>query len=413
MSEAEIPGYRGPLTGLRILDLTRVLAGPYGAMQLADLGAEVIKVEDVVAGDFTRQGPPFVNGVGAYFNSLNRDKRSVAIDLKDPRGLAQFRALVDKSDIVLENFAPGVMDRLGIGYDALAHVNPGVILCSISGFGQNTAFASRPAFDLVIQAQSGIMATTGAPGDAPTRVGLPIADIAGGIFAAIGILAAVHERTMSGRGQWIDVSMLDVLANMMVYYPLNHLAGAEVPQRMAMSRHMSAAPWGVFETADGHLVVAVMMDQHWAPFCRAIERPELIDDDRFADWNGRSSHQDELYAILDDVMRSRPTAEWEQRLEEARVAHGAVLDVPAMTEHPVLRERDMFVEVEHPVAGPMQVLGRAIKLPGRDVPPVGPAPLHGQHTREVLTEIAGTPLAEVLALEEAGVVVQSDLPSAV
>jgi formyl-CoA transferase/CoA:oxalate CoA-transferase len=405
--------YRGPLTGVLVVDLTRVLAGPFATTQLVDLGAQVIKVEDVGAGDWPRTVPPMVNGVGAHFNSLNRDKLSIAIDLKHPEGRKQILKLVEQADVLIENFRPGVLKRLGLDYEQVSKVNPRIIVCSVSGFGQDSSVAERGAYDIIIQAESGIMSVNGDPDDAPTRVGLPLTDLSSGMFAALGVLAALYERERTGNGQTIDVSMLDTIAHMMIYYPVGILNAGETYQRMPKSRHGSSAPYGAFDVADGSLVVAVMTDVHWLPFCRAIEHIELADDPRFADAAARMVNQDALYEIVDDIMLPRTRAEWVERFNTEGVPHASVRSIPEMTEHPVLHEREMFVEVEHPVAGPLWVLGRAIKFPQRQAAPLGPAPLHGQHTREVLMRIAGATREEVLELEREGVLVQAPETGAV
>jgi CoA:oxalate CoA-transferase len=403
---------RGPLAGIRILDLTRVLAGPYITGVLADMGAEVIKIEDVSSGDPSRRTPPFINGISNAYANINRNKIGIAIDLKTTEGREEFLKLVRNSDIVIENFRAGVLERLDLEYPKLYEANPGVILCSISGFGRGSSYQHRPAFDLVIQALSGVMSVTGDPGGPPTRLGIPVADVATGLYAGLGILAALQERYRTGRGQAIDVGMLDVLVHMTVYYPIDYLNAGELPAPIwKMGRHHHVVPYGMFEVMDGYAVIAIMTENFWAPYCRTIGHPELADDARFASQSNRLDNGDELYAILDEIMKTRTRQDWEERFVEGGVPYAPVLTIDEMANHPLAAEREMFVPVDHPIAGRLMVAGPPIKFLDRDLRPVAPAPLHGEHTREVLIRVAGTPRERVLELERLGAVKQANLPT--
>lgn len=403
--------WRGPLTGIRVLDLSRVLAGPYATMMLADMGADVIKIEDLGSGDGTRQNPPFLKGESTHFMNINRNKRSIAIDLKNPAGREQFLDLVKVSDIVVENFRAGVLERLRLHYPILREVNPRIILCSISGFGQNSSYQNRPTYDVITQALSGAMSVTGEPGGAPVRLGIPMGDLGGGLFGCIGILGALQERNVTGQGQSIDVSMLDALVHLMIYYPVDYLNVGEIPGPVG-GRHHHVVPYGVLKVKDGHVVVAVLEARFWRPFCDALERPDLATNPLFAESADRLKNRTALYDLLEEIMTERTRSEWEARFLEAGVPHAPILTVDQVVAHPLMAEREMFVTVEHPVAGPIKVVGRPIKFPQRQFPAFVPAPLQGQDTRAVLTEIAGTPLERVMELERSGVVRQAEMPAA-
>jgi crotonobetainyl-CoA:carnitine CoA-transferase CaiB-like acyl-CoA transferase len=391
------------LAGVRILDLTRVLAGPYATSLLADLGADVVKIENPKDPDGSRMTPPLVNGVSTHFTNLNRNKRSLPIDLSSERGRALFLRLAAKADVVVENFRPGVLDRLRLGYDELAAVNPRIILCSVSGFGQTGSRRSKPAYDVIIQAMSGAMSVTGEKGRDPVRLGVPMGDLSGGLFGAIGILAALYDRSVTGRGQRIDVSMLDGLTHLMLYYPVDYLNAGMIAGPVG-GRHEHIAPYGVFPAEDGHLVLAIFISKFWVLFCEAIGRAELVADPRFKRAADRLENRDELYPILDEVMRTRTRAEWSEIFEAAGLPFAPVLTVDQVAESDLMREREMFVKTEHPEAGTIYVSGRAIKFPDREPFQLTVAPRLGEHSGEILGELLDLKEEEIADLRDARVI---------
>ncbi|HXC79413.1 MAG TPA: CoA transferase [Candidatus Acidoferrum sp.] len=409
MSEKPSETYRGPLTGVRVVDLTRVLAGPYATSILGDMGAEVIKIEDTGGGDSSRVTHPLLHGISSHFLNLNRNKKSVAVDLKHPKGREKVLDLVRVSDVVVENFRPGVLRRLRLDYSDLIEVNPSVILCSISGFGQDSSLRDRPSYDVITQALSGAMSVTGEPGRPPVRLGVPLGDLSGGIFGALAILGALHERTTTGRGQRLDVSMLDGLVHLMLYYPIDYL-NAGIVAKPVGGRHEHIAPYGVFEVADGYIVLAIFHGKFWRLYCEAIERPELLTDPRFLHASDRHHNRAELYPILEKVMIKRSRAEWQELLDRVGVPAAPILTSDQVATMPLLREREMFVEQEHVQAGHVWVSGRPIKYPDRELAPMTPAPILGEHTREILTSLAGTSAEQLTLLEEEGVVKSALIP---
>jgi crotonobetainyl-CoA:carnitine CoA-transferase CaiB-like acyl-CoA transferase len=303
---------------------------------------------------------------------------------------------------VVENFRPGVLARLGLQYDDLRAVNEQIILCSISGFGQDSSYRDKPSYDVITQAMSGAMSVTGEPGRPPVRLGIPMGDLSGGLFGALAILAALNERRTTGRGQALDVSMLDGLVHLMLYYPVDYLNANKLAGPVG-GRHEHVAPYGVFATSDGYIVLAIFSGKFWRQYCQAVERPDLPEDERFLNASDRLTRRVELYEILDEVMLTKTTAEWEALMDEYGVPHSPILTVDQVAIHPLMREREMFVDVDHPVAGRVKVSGRPIKFHERQHP-MQPAPLLGQHTREVLAEVAGTPLELIEQLERDGVI---------
>jgi crotonobetainyl-CoA:carnitine CoA-transferase CaiB-like acyl-CoA transferase len=391
------------LSGVRILDLTQFLAGPYGSMLLGDLGAEVIKIEAPGRGDPMRQMPPhFLEGESAYFLSVNRNKRSVTLDLKHPTGREVFLDLVRVSDVVLDNFRPGVMQKLGLDYETLRRVNPRIIACSISGFGQAGPYRDRPAFDLVLQAMSGAMSITGEPGRVPVRMGIPMGDLAGGMFAAQAICAALYARERTGEGCYIDLGLLDCLTSLLTYVAQYYLASGEVPGP-AGSQHQSVVPYGAFATADGYLVIAAFTEKFWQGICRALERPDLAEDPRFVRNALRVQNRDALMPILEAEFRKRTTAEWLARLEAEGVPCGPIYTVDQVLTDPQIAARNMLVHVQHPLIGDLPVLGNPVKVADAEER-FDPPPLLGQHTEEVLREVLGYSKEKVAALREAGVI---------
>ena len=393
----------GPLAGVTVLDLTRVLSGPYCTMFLGDMGARVIKVEHPRRGDDTRAwGPPFVKGESAYFLGTNRNKESLTLDFKEPRGRRVFERLVDGADILVENFRPGTMGRAGLGYDALALRWPRLIYTSISGFGQTGPRRHQPGYDAVIQAEGGLMSITGAADGPPFRLGVAIADMVAGLLAAQGILLALLARDRTGRGQHVDISMLDGVVSLLTYHASMHLVAKTVSPRVG-NGHATIAPYDTFAAADGDFFLAVGNDEQFKRFCSAAGLPDLPNDPRFATNPARVEHREALAARLDPVLRTRPRGEWIPLLTESGVPCGDVRAVAETLADKQLLARQMIESVEHATIGVMKVLGVPIKLsdtPGsvRTAPPT-----LGQHTTAVLTEL-GLDASEIDDLRRARVI---------
>jgi formyl-CoA transferase/CoA:oxalate CoA-transferase len=351
-----------PLSGLTVIDLTRVLSGPYCTMMLADMGARVIKIEQPGRGDDTRAwGPPFIAGESAYFLSINRNKESLTLDLKHPAGRRVLDALLDRADVIVENFRPGTMERLGLGYDDVAKRWPRIVYCSISGFGQTGPRREEPGYDAVIQAEGGLMSITGAAGGPPFRLGVAIADIVSGMFAAHGIAFALLARERTGHGQQVDVAMLDATAALLTYQAGIYFATGTTPGRMG-NRHPTIVPYETFPAADGEFVVAVGNDDQWRRFCGVIAASELRDDERFATNRGRVSNYETLRPLLVEKLRVKTRAEWVDALKGAGVPCGSVREIAEVLRDEHLVARGMVEAVEHAVAGTINVLGVPIKL---------------------------------------------------
>jgi CoA:oxalate CoA-transferase len=366
------------LRGLRILDLTRMLAGPYATMLLADMGAEVVKVEEPGGDPIRGIGPPFEkDGRSAYFMAVNRNKKSVVLDLRRDDDRRRFLELVRTADAVVDNFRAGVMERLGLTPERLREVKPDLVTCSMTAFGADGPYRSLPAFDLILQAMGGGMSITGEPGRAPTRAGVPVGDVAGGAFAALAVCAALLRRERTGQGQHIDLSLLDVQVSLLTYIAQYHLTDGQVPGPQG-SAHQSVVPYQAFETADGHVVVAVFGNENfWPPFCRAMGQEELIE--RFPLNADRHAHRAELVACLQRRFRERTTDEWVRALWEAGVPGGPVNTIDRTLRDPQVQHRNMVVS-----DGERELLGNPIKTGAPDV--FRPAPALGQHNAEILPE---------------------------
>jgi len=394
----------GPLDGFTVLDFTRVLSGPYCTMQLADMGARVIKVEQPGKGDDTRAwGPPFVHGESAYFLSINRNKESLTLDLKTAETMRVLEPLLAKTDVLVENFRPGTMARLGLGYEQLAGRFPRLVYCSVSGFGQTGPRRTEPGYDAVVQAEGGLMSITGEAGGQPFRLGVAIADIASGMFAVQGVAFALLARERTGRGQLVDVGMLDATAALLTYQAGIYFATGATPGRMG-NRHPTIVPYETFDAADGGFVVAVGNDEQWRRFCAVLEQEPLAVDERFATNRGRVANYDTLRPILAGTLRARTRTAWVDDLRVAGVPCGSVRDVAEVLQDPQLEARDMIRQVEHAVAGATRVIGVPIKLsetPGavRTAPPS-----LGQHTTAILKHDVGLDDAAIGRLRAAGVV---------
>lgn len=392
-----------PLSGIRVLDFTRVLAGPFGTMILGDLGAEVIKVEEPVHGDGVRGiGPFYPGGLSHYFLAINRNKKSIAVDLKASQGRALILDLVEHCDVVMENFRPGVMDRLGLGFDDLVQRRPDLIMCSISGFGRSGPMAEKPSFDLVSQALSGVMSVTGEATGPPTKMGLPMGDLGGAVWGCIAVLAALHRRDRDGRPQYVDLSLLEGLVGMLGYLGQLALLTGESPQRVGSS-HLNIVPYGMFEVEDGHLVLALHVGSFWRGFCRAIGREDLIDDERFRTSAARSEHRVELLPIVEKILKQKTRAEWQEVLDAADVPHAPILDVAEALEQEQIVEREVLQKVAHPIEGEVDVVGPVIRFAGEERSPLAPPPLLGEHGRDICRSILGWDDAAIDQLVASGV----------
>jgi len=397
------PKAPGPLAGIKVLDLTRALSGPFATMILGDLGADVIKVEDVWHGDDTRRwGPPFQGDDAAYFLSINRNKRGLSVNVKTPEGRQIVQELAKASDIMMENFRPGTAARLGLGYQELSQGNPGLIYASISGYGQTGPSAGLPGYDAVAQAVSGMMSVTGEADGEPVRSGTSLADVGAGMWAVIGILAALHARQATGRGQLIDISLMDGQIAWLTYVAGKYFATGVTPGRYG-SAHESVAPYQVFPTADEPLMVAVGSDGLWRRFTAATGLDELTDDPRYATNPDRIQHRDTLIPRITQALAARGCAEWTDLLNAAGVPAGPVNTVPAALAQPQVAAREMVVELEHPAAGMLKMLGTPLKLSAEPASIRRPPPVLGQHTDEILAE-AGYPVGRIAELRAAGVI---------
>jgi formyl-CoA transferase/CoA:oxalate CoA-transferase len=390
-----------PLDGITVLDLTRVLSGPYCTMVLADMGARVIKIEQPGKGDDTRAwGPPFVQGESSYFLSINRNKESVTLNFKDPEGRAILERLIAKADVLVENFRPGTLTKLGLDYPAVAAKYPRLIYCSISGFGQTGPRSAEAGYDAVMQAEGGLMSITGAADGQPFRLGVAIADIVSGMFAAQGISLALFARERTGRGQQVDIGMLDSVTALLTYQAGIYFATGTAPSRMG-NRHPTIVPYETFPASDGEFVLAIGNDDQWRRFCKVAAMPE---DERFTTNRQRVTAYADLKPILDRHLASETRAYWIERLTAAGVPCGAVRDLNELFCDPQIAARQMFVTLPHPTAGPLRVLGTPLKLsdtPGRlDAAP----PTLGQHTDAVLTTDLGLRHEEVQRLRGRGIV---------
>ena len=393
----------GPLAGIKVLDLTRVLAGPYATMILSDLGAEVIKIEQPGIGDESRNFGPFKNGFSLYFMSVNRGKRSITLNLKTERGKAIFKQLVKQSDILVENFRPGTMENFGLDYRTLADEHPSLIYAACSGFGQTGTLAQQGAYDMIIQGMGGIISITGEPDGPPVRVGTSISDITAALFTTIGILSALHHRNNTGKGQLVDVAMLDSLVAVLENAIVRYFATDEIPQPLG-SRHPAITPFEAFESADGHIIIAIGNDTLWAKFCEHVDQKNLISDPRFSSNAERTTNHSELYPILSEIMRQRTTDEWIDALEKIGVPCGPINTIDKVVNHPQIQAREMITQVMHQVTGAVEVPGVPIKLSDTPGHVDTPAPSLGEHTTEILTDVLKMSSDEVEQLRQEGII---------
>jgi crotonobetainyl-CoA:carnitine CoA-transferase CaiB-like acyl-CoA transferase len=399
----------GPLAGLKVIELCHVMAGPICGLMLADMGADVVKVEKVPGGDDQRRAvPPTIGDESATFMMVNRSKRGIALDLKVEAGREVLRRLVAGADVLLENYRKGTLDRLGLGYAALRAINPGLVYCSISGFGRTGPYADRGGFDLVAQGMSGLMSITGeAPGRPPVKSGAPVTDITAGILAAMGVLAALHHRARTGEGQAVDTSLLEAGVIGTYWQSAIAFATGVAPGPMG-SAHPLNAPYQAFRTADGWITVGAANQANWLRLLEAVEAPALAADPRFATNAERLTHRGALEAALNAVFMRATSGDWLRRLEAAGVPAGPVLDVLAMHEDPQVRAREMVVTTRHATQGPVEVLGLPVKFSATPGAVRHAAPVYGEHTRAVLAGL-GYADAAIAELERAGTVVAADL----
>ena len=372
-------------------------------MMLADMGAEVIKVEEPGKGDDTRSWPPFVSGEATYFMSVNRNKKSITLNLKAPEGQAIMRALVTKSDVLLENFRPGTMDKLGFGYDALSALNPRLVYCAISGFGESGPEAGRAGYDLVVQAESGLMDITGFADGPPVKVGTSIADLVAGMSAAHGVVLALLARGRTRRGQKVEISMLDAMAAMLTYQAGIYFATGQRPARRG-NAHPSIVPYEVFTAADRFVALGVANDSLWQRCCAALQRPDLVTDPLYDTVAKRVENRDTLIPLLNEIMATHPAAEWLERFEGAGVPAGRIKSVPEVCQSPHLLARGMIAKLSHAAAGEITVMGIPVKLHNTPGNLRQPPPRLGEHTDEVLRKLAKVPARQIPHLRDRGVV---------
>jgi crotonobetainyl-CoA:carnitine CoA-transferase CaiB-like acyl-CoA transferase len=401
----------GPLEGVKVIELAHIMAGPTCGMMLADMGADVIKVERVPGGDDSRRMvPPVMDGESAAFLMMNRNKRGIALDLKSDRGKQVLRRLIKDADVVIENYRQGTMDRLGVGYEELARLNPGLIYCEISGFGRTGPYAERGGFDLIAQGMSGLMSVTGeGPQRPPVKCGAPMTDITAGILAAMGVLGAYVNKLHTGRGQRVDTSLFEAGIVHTFWQSAITFATGTPPGAMG-SAHPLNAPYEAFATADGWVTVGAANQRNWLKLLTALQAEQLQDDPRFASNDARMQNLEALRRELAAVFGTRGTEEWLQRLEQAGVPAGPILDIGQMHQDPQTLAREMVLQVPHAVLGAVSTLGHPLKYSATPAAVLRGAPVYGQHTREVLEE-NGYGDDEVDALLVAGVVVAADVPN--
>jgi crotonobetainyl-CoA:carnitine CoA-transferase CaiB-like acyl-CoA transferase len=390
------------LQGIRVLELTNYMAGPYCGMLLADMGAEVIKVENPKLGDLTRESGPFVNGESAGFLALNRNKKSVSLNLKDDRGRDLFLRLARSTDVILENFRPGTMRDLGIDYETVRQFNPRVVYASGSGYGQTGPYSQRPGLDLIAQGMSGLMSITGEDGGPPVKVGVPLCDLTAALFLSYSILSALIARARDGVGQYIDVSLLEAGVALEIWETSGYFATGEVPERLG-SAHRVNAPYQAFRTSDGYVTVGATSANLWAALCRVLGLEVLIEDPRFDSVYHRKQNERELAELIEAVTVTSTSDHWYRALEQAGIPGGVINDIGQVVQDPHLQARGFLIEMEHPVAGRVPATGNPAHLSGTPIERFDPAPLLGQHTDHYLAELGLSP-QEIASLREAAVV---------
>ena len=395
------------LKGVRVLDCSQILAGPFCSMLLADMGADVIKIEKPTGGDDTRRmGPPFIDTESAAFLAINRNKRSIVLNFKEQSGVQAMKTLVKDADIVIENYRTGTMARLGLGYEDLKNINPGIIYCSISGFGRTGPYANRGGFDLVAQGMSGLMSITGVPNSPPVKVGVPIADMNAGMFATYGILTAYINKLRTKKGQYLEISLLEAAITYTVWESAGYFATGDIAEPLGSS-HRNSAPYQALKTKDGHINVGAPNQSNWERFADAIQRSDLIARNDFKDNASRLVNRESLEAELELTLKTKNSNEWLEVLEKSGVPAGPILNISEVWNDPQVEARNMKVTLEHPTAGKITNIGLAAKLyntPGRIT---NPAPLLGEHTREILMD-AGYSKENIEDLVASGAAVTND-----
>lgn len=394
-----------PLDGIRVLDLTQVLFGPFATMLLSDLGAEVIKIERPEVGDIARGNGPVVRGQSTYFISLNRGKKSVTLNLASQRGVGVFLQLVESADVLVENFRPGTMEKLGLSYEKVREHNPCIVYVAGSGFGQYGPYTSKPAFDVIVQAMGGILSITGEEGGPPVRPGVSYGDITAGLFLCVATLAALQERYRSGEGQFVDISMLDCQVTAQENAFVRYLNTGEIPHALG-TRHPVITPFQVFPTRDGYVAVALRggIKDQWPLFCAAIDRVDIIDDPRFEDGWARTQHYAVLEPILTEAMKTRTTQEWIEEMERAGIPCGPVNNIAQAAVDPQIKARDMIIEVEHPEAGKFRIVNTPFKFSRTPYKVTRASPDLGEHTQDILSQLLGMGHQEIKSLKDSGVI---------
>lgn len=394
-----------PLEGIRVLDVSRVLTGPFCSMILGDLGAEIIKIEIPGGGDDTRHwGPPFIAGESAYFLSVNRNKKSLTLNLSTEQGKSIFHELAAKCDVLVENFRPGVSEKLQVDYSTLAKINPRLIYCSITSFGQSGEYEGRPLYDIVVQGMGGLMGITGEPDRPPVRIGVALSDIGAGMYAAIAILAAIIARQRTGKGQSLDISLLDSTISWMTYMAAHYFATGRNPEKMG-SAHPSIVPYQCFETRDGEFItVAIGNDKLFREFCKAIGMEKMADDPKFATNPNRVAHRNELIPILEKLFQEKNRREWLEILTDAKLPAGPVYSMEEIFSDPQVLQRQMLVKIQHPKAGEISQIGIPMKFSDTRPEIRSPPPVLGEHTAEILSKMLGYDKQRIAELREKGIV---------
>lgn len=379
----------GPLSGVRVLDLTRVLSGPFCSMILGDMGAEIIKVEEIETGDPARAVPPFASGVSHFHLAINRNKKGIAVDTRTESGRQIILDLAKHCDVLIENFRPDVMDRLGLSTVALREANPKLIVCSISGFGKGNALSNKPSFDIIAQAMSGVMSVNGEPDGGPLKLGISLGDLGAGMWGAIGVLAALQHRNSHDRAVEVDVSMLDSLMAFLTYLATEYFVTGKSPQRIG-NNSKSVVPYGRFPVSDGHIILALHIGSFWRRFCEAVEHPEWIGDARFRNAAARRKNREVLESVMSEVLKTRTASEWAELFNRHDIPNAAVLDIGEALSQAVVMDRGLVRHCDHPTAGRVGVVGSPLKFSGDFADAsTTPSPLLGQHTAEVLSQLLG------------------------
>ena len=395
-----------PLSGITVLDLTHVLAGPFCTQIMGDLGAEVIKIERPGIGDQTRRMPPHFIGEkkqSAYFLAINRNKKSLTLDLKSPEGKEIFYALTKKADVVINNFTPGTMEKLGLGYETLKKINPGIVWASITGYGQTGPYRDRPTYDIIVQAVGGLMSYTGEPDGPPVRSGIPFGDLGAAGHAIIGILAALLSRSKSGEGRKVDVGMLDVQISLHTYRAKYYLVAGEIPRPVGTG-HVSSVPLRAYRTKDTYIVIEAFMDHFWRNLCRAIGMESLADDPRFNSRSKRLENREEVDRILEEAFLEKTTDEWIEIFDEIEVPSGPINTLDKALADPQVLSRNMLIEIDSPHTGKLKDVGNPIKISGVDEEIFNPPPLLGEHTEMILKNMLGYSTEKIAVLKEKDII---------